>query len=100
MPSFTNKIIGSIIIVAYVLLFSGLNWDVHRKKALRLFVYEDGLIYIGRKSSSTIIYWQKVQSIIHKVKVVGNEYGSSTRDIYTLNCRSALSNVIASFLIG
>jgi hypothetical protein len=91
MPSFTNKIVGSIIIASYVLLFGTLNWNIYRKQALRLFAYEDGLIYIGRKSSPTIIYWQRVQSIVHKVKVTSSEYGSSTRDIYTLKCTDGTS---------
>jgi hypothetical protein len=89
---FINKIIGSIIVAFIVLLFfSAMSWEIYRKQVLRVFTYDYGLIHIGRKSSPTIIYWQKVQSVIHKVKVVGDENYSETRHVYTLNCTDGTS---------
>lgn len=83
----TNKIIITIISVFLGSFLSGcIIWDICVKRALRIFYYENGLIYRGRKSLQTIIYWQNVQSVMHKVKVVGGEYGSKTIHISTLNC--------------
>jgi hypothetical protein len=63
---------------------------VSRNRAMRVFVYDSGLIYVGRKSRQTI-YWQHVQAVWHQVEkhTSTDSDGSSTTTIvhtYTVDC--------------
>ena len=64
--------------------------ETYRNRILRVFVYDNGLIYVGQNSLQCI-YWQNVQTVWHKVErqTSSNSNGYSRITIkhtYTVNC--------------
>lgn len=83
-----------LIVTVFGLLWVGITLSgiisAFQNRAMRVFVYDYGLIYIGRTSRRTI-YWQHVQAVWHQVEkhTSTDSDGSSTTTIvhtYTVDC--------------
>ncbi len=77
--------------VAIGLLVIGLAlwnfWRSYRDRVLRVFVYDDGLIYVGRGSAIQTMRWQDIEAVKHNVvEHADSEGGRTVKHYYTLNC--------------
>ncbi len=59
--------------------------QTYQDRMLRVFIYDSGLIYVGRASHQTI-HWQNVQAVWHKVTTQGADASRTTSHSYTVNC--------------
>ncbi|GHO97098.1 hypothetical protein KSF_071460 [Reticulibacter mediterranei] len=62
-------------------------WRIYRNRVLHVFIYDDGLIYVGRGSAIQTMRWQDIEAVKHNVvEHSGSEGGSTFRHHYTVNC--------------
>lgn len=58
-------------------------------RLLRVFVFEDGLVYVGPHSRQTIMRWQDVETIKHRVEIGSASRNNAVRShTYTLTYKS------------
>jgi hypothetical protein len=59
----------------------------YRDRVLRVFVYDDGLIYVGRGSAIQTMRWQDIEAVKHNVvEHSDSEGGRTVKHYYILNC--------------
>jgi hypothetical protein len=62
-------------------------WRAYRDRVLRVFVYDDGLIYVGRGSALQTMRWQDIEAVKHNiVESSDSEGGRTVKHYYTLSC--------------
>jgi hypothetical protein len=61
-------------------------WRSYRDRVLRVFIYDDGLIYVGRGSAMQTMRWQDIEAVKHNVvEHSDSEGGRTVKHYYTLN---------------
>jgi hypothetical protein len=62
-------------------------WRVYRDRVVRVFIYDDGLIYVGRGAVIQTMRWQDIEAVKHNIVVHSDSEGGRTvKHYYTLNC--------------
>jgi hypothetical protein len=62
-------------------------WRSYRNRVLRVFIYDDGLIYVGHGSAIQTMRWQDIEAVKHNVVEHSDSEGGRTfRHHYTVNC--------------